>query len=107
MTTYNLNIATPLVAIPVGEYISGDLELLNMTQKELAEKAGIPTSRLNEIIKGKRRITAEQSIAIAQVMGYEDGLLYLLQAQSDIDKVRIEKKDDAHRSNILKIAMVL
>ena len=106
MPTYSFNNATPFEAIHVGEYISDDLAAMGMTQKELSQRTGIPAPHINQIIKGKRRITAEQSIAIAQIMGYEDALLYMLQAQHDIDKAKLAKQNDV-KSSLLKIAAVL
>lgn len=106
MPTFNFNSATPFEAIHVGEYINDDLTAMGLTQKELSLRTGIPAPHINQIIKGKRRITAEQSIAIAQIMGYEESLLYLLQAQYDIDKAKLAKQHDI-KDSLRKIAAVL
>lgn len=41
----------------------------NITQKTVAEGSGIPASRLNEIIKGRQRITAEYAYRLGKYWG--------------------------------------
>ena len=46
----------PDVAIPPGETIREMLNAAFMPQAELAQRMGRPANKLNEIIKGKRRL---------------------------------------------------
>ena len=44
------------------------LKPLGLTQVEVAEKLGIPLNRLNEIIRGKRGITADTAWRLAKLL---------------------------------------
>jgi addiction module HigA family antidote len=44
------------------------LEPRSMTQKDLAEKMGVPLQRVNTIINGKRGITAETAILLGRAL---------------------------------------
>jgi addiction module HigA family antidote len=44
------------------------LKPLNLTQVEAAEKMGISVNRLNELIKGKRGVTADTALRLAKLL---------------------------------------
>ena len=56
------------VAIPPGEYLVEEIEARGLTQKELARKMGRPANAINEIIKGKKAITAETALQLEAAM---------------------------------------
>ena len=62
------------------------LEPAGMTQVALAEALGWTTARLNELIKGKRGITAASALDLADVLGTSPKLWMNLQATYDLDK---------------------
>jgi addiction module HigA family antidote len=51
-----------------------------------AEEIGWTKARLNELIKGKRGITAEAALDLAEVLGTSPKLWMNLQATYDLDK---------------------
>ena len=57
-----------------------------ITQSAFAEKIGWTRARLNELIKGKRGITAEAALDLAEVLGTSAKLWMNLQATYDLDK---------------------
>lgn len=57
-----------------------------ITQSAFAEKIGWTRARLNELIKGKRGITAESALDLAEVLGTSAKLWMNLQATYDLDK---------------------
>lgn len=59
------------------------LEPLGITQTELAGHLGWPYARLNEIINGKRGITAASALAIGEALG--TGPEFWLNLQRDWD----------------------
>lgn len=59
----------PDKAIPPGTTLLENLNYIGMTQKELAERMGRPLKTINEIIQGKKGITAETSIQLERVLG--------------------------------------
>jgi addiction module HigA family antidote len=62
------------------------LEPEGITQAALAEKIGWTTARLNELIKGKRGITAAAALDLADALGTSPKLWMNLQATYDLDK---------------------
>ena len=58
----------PDVAIPPGEYLAEEIEARGLTQKELARKMRRPANAINEIVKGKKEITAETALQLQDVM---------------------------------------
>lgn len=60
--------AYPDVAMPPGEYLAEEIESRGITQKELASRMGRPVNAINEIIRGKKAITAETALQLEAVM---------------------------------------
>ena len=58
----------PDIAVPPGEYLAEEIEAREITQKELARRMGRPLNAINEIIKGKKTITAETALQLESVM---------------------------------------
>ena len=92
MKNFDLNNIVPFKAIHVGEYIKDELLARRMSQKELSLLTGIAAPILNDIIKAKRNITAEQSILIGRALEINDDFFYEIQKQYDLDKARLSKK---------------
>ena len=92
MKNFDLNNITPFKAIHVGEYIKDELDARKMSQKELSLLTGIAAPILNDIIKSKRNITAEQSILIGRALCIDDDFFYEIQKQYDLDRARLSKK---------------
>jgi addiction module HigA family antidote len=57
-----------------------------ITQAEFAQKIGWTRTRLNELIKGKRGITAEAALDLAEALGTSAKLWMNLQATFDLDR---------------------
>ena len=57
-----------------------------MTQAALAERLGWTAARLNELIKGKRGISAASALDLADALGTSPKLWMNLQATYDLDK---------------------
>ena len=57
------------VSVHPGEHILDELRARKMKQKDLAELAGISNTILNEIIKGKRKISIPFAFKLEKVFG--------------------------------------
>ena len=68
------------------------LEPMEMTQAAFAQKLGWTKARLNELIKGKRGITAVAALDLAEVLGTSPKLWMNLQATYDLDKAEKAKR---------------
>ena len=68
------------------------LEPMEVTQVAFAQKLGWTRARLNELIKGKRGITAGAALDLAEVLGTSPKLWMNLQATYDLDKAEKAKR---------------
>lgn len=63
-----------------------------ITQMAFAKKLGWTRARLNELIKGKRGITAEAALDLAKALGTSAKLWMNLQATYDLDRAMKRRK---------------
>ena len=74
-------------AIPPGEMLLEEfLKPLGLRQVEAADKLGVSANRLNEIVLGKRRITADTAIRLSQVFETSAQCWMRLQADWDLHR---------------------
>lgn len=64
------------------------LEPLGMSQAAFAEKIGWTKTRVNELIRGKRGVTAEAALDLAEILGTSPKLWMNLQATYDLDRAK-------------------
>lgn len=62
------------------------LEPLRMSQAAFAREIGWTKARLNELIRGKRGVTAEAALDLAEALGTSPKLWMNFQATYDLDK---------------------
>ena len=67
---------------------------LNITPYRLAKEARIPQTRISEIIKGNRRITADTALRLSQFFGNTAKFWLGLQDDFDIENEMLGKKDE-------------
>ena len=80
-----MNIATP---IHPGEHLAEILDELNVSQYRLAKTIGVPPRRINEIVQGKRAITADTALRIGKALGMTAESWLNLQRIYDLDLAR-------------------
>jgi len=81
------------IAIPPGETILEIIEDRGWSQVELARRMDRPASAINEIIKGKKTITAETAIELEYVLGMPASFWLRLEASCQETKVRLARKE--------------
>lgn len=64
------------------------LQPMEMTQTAFAEQVGWTRARLNELIRGKRGVTADAALDLAKALGTSAKLWMNLQATYDLDQAR-------------------
>ncbi|PKN63453.1 MAG: addiction module antidote protein, HigA family [Deltaproteobacteria bacterium HGW-Deltaproteobacteria-15] len=69
------------------------LKPLNLSQNKLAVNIGVPPRRINEIVLGKRRITADTALRLARFFGISPEFWLGLQSQYDLDLAAEELGD--------------
>lgn len=69
-----------------GEILQEDfLDGFGITQHRLAVAVGVPPCRINEIVHGKRRITADTAFRLARYFGVSPQFWLNLQARYDLE----------------------
>jgi HTH-type transcriptional regulator / antitoxin HigA len=91
----------PFEATHPGILIKDELDARpDLKQKNLAKELGVKASFLNEIIKGKRPVTADIAILLEKILEIPADYWMKFQSQFEIDKARIKEKNIARLKNI-------
>lgn len=70
---------------PPGEMLLEEfLRPAGLTQRAAAEKMGVSLNRLNELIRGKRGVTADTALRLADLLGTTPQFWMNLQAATDL-----------------------
>ena len=67
-----------------GTVLGGELEELGISAATFAGLLGLPEGRISEIIRGRRAITGDTALRIADWFGTDPGFWSNLQAQYDL-----------------------
>lgn len=82
--------ADPIEPIHPGEILMEDfIEGFGITQNKLAVSIGVPPRRINEIVHGKRGITADTALRLARYFGTSDEFWMNLQSNYEL---RLERR---------------
>ena len=69
-----------------GEVLSEEfLKPMNLSQNRVALSVGVPARRINEIVLGKRSISADTALRLGKFFGISPEFWLGLQAQYDLD----------------------
>ena len=77
---------------------------MQLTQTAVAKAAGIPLARLNQIILGKRGISAETDLRLCRVFGLSDGYFLRWQTTQELATVRDALGSKLDRVKLLSAA---
>jgi addiction module HigA family antidote len=66
------------------------LKPMDLSQTRLAHAIGVPPRRINEIVLGKRSITADTDLRLARYFGMSEGFFLGLQSDYDLMQRRRE-----------------
>jgi len=81
--------ASIMPAIHPGEILLEEyLRPLGITQHRLAVSIGVPPRRINEIVHGKRRISADTALRLARFFGTSERFWLNLQGRYDLEVER-------------------
>lgn len=86
---------TKLANIHPGEILLEEfLKPMDISQNRLARAMGVPPRRINEIVHGKRAITADTAIRLALALGTSEQFWMGLQADFDLEEARTSAQKD-------------
>jgi antitoxin HigA-1 len=85
-TKSKLSITTDLLTNPhPGEILMEEfLKPMNLSQTALARAIAVPPRRINEIMLGKRAVTADTDLRLARYFGMSDGFFMGLQTDYEL-----------------------
>ncbi len=66
------------------------LDRLGLSQNALAQAIAVPSNRINELVRGRRGITADTDLRLARYFGLSEGYWLLLQNAYDLMEARRE-----------------
>jgi addiction module HigA family antidote len=61
---------------------------MDISQNRLARAMGVPPRRINEIVHGKRAVTADTALRLARALGTTEQFWMGLQADYDLEEAR-------------------
>ena len=79
---------THTTPIHPGEHLAEMLAELGVSQYRLARTIGVPPRRINEIVHGRRSITADTALRIGRALGTTPEFWLNLQRMYDLDLAR-------------------
>lgn len=98
------------LAIHPGELLAEELEVRGITQKALAAIMERPAQAVNEIVRGKKAITADTALQLEAVLGAPAAFWLNLQSQYDLvlarraQAARITTRTTASRGRLVAVA---
>lgn len=70
---------------------------MGISQNRIARDIGVPPRRINEIVHGKRAITADTAVRLAKYFGVSEQFWMGLQADYDLEEARRGMGRDLNR----------
>ncbi|MER7116617.1 HigA family addiction module antitoxin [Saccharomonospora azurea] len=87
-----------------GEVLAEEyLEPLGVTQHRLAVAIGVPPRRINEIVQGKRGISADTALRLARYFGTSERFWLNLQSRYDLEREKDALADTLDRIRPLSV----
>jgi HTH-type transcriptional regulator / antitoxin HigA len=87
---------------PPGDFLKEEMEARGWTQVELAEVMGRPTKVVNEIVAGKKAVTPETAIQLADALGTSPELWMNLETTYQLSKVQARSGVVSKRAALYK-----
>ena len=84
--------AWPDLAIPPGELLAEELAARGMTQSQLARQMGRPLQAVNEIVRGKKRITGETALQLSEALGTSAEFWMRLESDYELNRARLARQ---------------
>ena len=76
------------------------LEPMGISQYRLAKDLNVPQTRIADVVKGRRSITADTALRLAKYFGMSDSFWANLQVHYDIEVERARLADDLEQVSV-------
>jgi addiction module HigA family antidote len=83
----------PRAPIHPGEHLADELHELSMSARELARTIKVPTTRITDILRGRRGITGDTALRLGRYFGMSPDFWMNLQKLYELDLARQELGD--------------
>jgi antitoxin HigA-1 len=83
----------PRTPIHPGEHLADELQELGISARELARTIKVPTTRVTDILRGRRGITGDTALRLGQYFGMSPDFWMNLQKLYELDLARQELGD--------------
>lgn len=90
-----------------GEVLKDEIEARGISQRQLADSMGLTYSVVNEILNGRRSLTAKTALMFEAALDIPADALMYLQMKYNMQITRNDKSLDAILGKIRKVAAVL
>ena len=78
------------------------LEPLGITQYRLAQATGLPQTRISEIVRGKRAVSADTALRLSRALGVDDRFWINIQVDYDLEVQR-----DLHAEDLAQVTSLV
>ena len=78
-----------------GEHLAEILDELDISGSRLARAIGVPPRRINDILRGRRSVSADTALRVGQALGMTPEYWLNLQRMYDLDLARADANVDA------------
>ncbi len=94
MASVNDTLRTDMAVHP-GEFLREELEARELSQRALATQIGRPYQVVNEIVRGKKTITAGTAVQLEEALGISAGYWMNLRTAYELTLARNERRASA------------
>ena len=70
------------------------MDELGLSANQVAKVLGVPSNRISEIVRGRRAITADTALRLAEWLGTSPEFLMRLQEKYDIELTRMQSGEE-------------
>lgn len=101
------NNLTPAYPTHPGTVLKNEIECRGISQRKLADEMGLAYSALNEILNGRRPLTAKTALMCEAALGVDAEPLLRMQARYNIQVARKDASFMRKLASITKVAAAL
>ena len=85
------------IPIHPGEHLADDLEAMEMTAAELAERLQVPNNTVADLLEGRSALDADMALRLGKFLGTSPGFWLNLQKTYELDLARERMGDTLDR----------
>ncbi|KAF5029730.1 hypothetical protein DSECCO2_645530 [anaerobic digester metagenome] len=101
------DLVLPFRPVHPGELLKDELEYRHLSQKEVANRLGLPYTAFNEVLNGKRPVTTDFAMIMEAALGISSSLLLRMQTDYNLQIAKQDKSLAKRLSLIRKRSAVL